>query len=132
MAAFLQGQIPHKVDPFFSLHRGPDEEEIIDGCRDWEALWDQQQPCTLAGRDKLREVSRHGLEIVGYKDTAFVSSAGSHFGITKAAQASRFCGVEVEDRLPAACRTQHELIQIHVGLKTERHGRVVWRPFRGP
>ena len=59
MDAFLQGQIPHKVDPFFCLHRRPDEEEIIDSCRARETRWDQQQPCTLAGRDKLREVSWH-------------------------------------------------------------------------
>lgn len=29
--AFLQGQIPHKINPFFRLHCGPDEEEIING-----------------------------------------------------------------------------------------------------
>ena len=60
--AFLQGQIPHKIDPSFRLHCGPDEEEIINGCRDRETLWDQQQSRTLMGRDKRCEVSRHGLE----------------------------------------------------------------------
>ena len=73
--AFLQRQIPHKIDPFFRLHRGPNEEEIIDDCRDRETLWDQQQPCTLMGRDKRREVSGHGLQVVGHEDTAFFRSA---------------------------------------------------------
>ena len=30
-SCLLQGQIPYKIDPFFCVHRGPDEEQIIYG-----------------------------------------------------------------------------------------------------
>jgi len=28
--SLLQGEIPHEIDPFCSLHREPDEEQIVD------------------------------------------------------------------------------------------------------
>ena len=27
--ALLQGEIPYKIAPFFGIHRGPDEEQIV-------------------------------------------------------------------------------------------------------
>ncbi len=50
-----------------------------------------------------------------------------HLGIREAAKTSRFCSLEIESAHPAVCRTQDELIQMYVGLKTERHGRAVSR-----
>jgi hypothetical protein len=29
VVAFLQGEIPYKIAPFFGIHRGPDEEQIV-------------------------------------------------------------------------------------------------------
>src|SRR5215813_9167657 len=96
MDAFLQGQIPHKVDPFFRLHRRPDQEEIIDSCRDRETRWDQQQPCTLAGRDKLREVSWHGRATLACKRRAssalrVTKSSGDGITTSKSRSVNRSC-----------------------------------------
>jgi hypothetical protein len=60
-----------------------------------------------------------------HEDTAGFRSALSYRRIQKATQTSRFCGLAIQGGLPAARRTQNPLMQIHVGLKLECHGRYV-------
>src|SRR2546422_11604134 len=60
----LQREMPYEVSPFFRIHGGPNQEQIVYCCRDWQMLRNQEQPGTLTGRDKHCEVSWHRLEIV--------------------------------------------------------------------
>ena len=60
----LQREIPYEVSPFFRIHGGPNQEQLVYCCRDRQMLRNQEQPGTLTGRDKHREVSWHRLEIV--------------------------------------------------------------------
>ena len=90
-------------------------------------MWDQQQPCTLM-RAVINAAKCWGMVWRSWVTRTRPSSAArsNTSGSGRPPSRSRR-SVEIQGRLPTAGRTQNELIEIHVGLKTERHGRVVWR-----
>jgi hypothetical protein len=69
----------------------------------------------------------HCLEIMGHKNTTLLSSACQHFWISHPTKTRSFGRLEIHRGFTAANRTNNDLVQIRIGLKSQHQAWVSWR-----
>ena len=114
-------EVANLIDPLLSFGSSPDDQNLFDYLAHVEVLGHDQQTGTCRSGNLAREVRRHGLAIMGNKDSALPCGERQHLAIAETKDSCCFGGLKVQGRLAPEKSGDDFRVQILVSLKPRPH-----------